>query len=97
MIRIRTAITDIKRGSTALNVLPQTKLMGVGLGGASIEAEAVDSQSGKRIMAIIDSRSGKRASLEGLGDMDHAKQAVRYWVDDFIERVEKARAASGRR
>jgi hypothetical protein len=94
VVRIRVGITDIKRGSTAMNVLPQTKLMGVGLGGASMEAEAVDSVSGQRVLAMVDSRSGERVSIEGLGDLDHAKQAVRYWVKDFVQRVEEARAAA---
>ena len=91
VLHFRAALTDIKKADGAWNILPQTKLMGVGLGGASMEAEAVDSITGERIVAVVDTRSGERLSLEGLGGMDHAKQAIRYWIDDLKRRIEQAR------
>jgi len=43
---------------TAMNIHPATKLSSVGLGGASMEAEASASQSGERVLAmIVDLRS----------------------------------------
>ena len=38
---------------TAMIIHPATKLSGVGLGGASMEAEASASQSGERVLAMI--------------------------------------------
>jgi hypothetical protein len=43
VLRLRVAITDIKKTKPALNIHPATKLSGIGLGGASMEAEALDS------------------------------------------------------
>jgi len=52
--RVRIAITDVKESKTMQNLMPITKMAGTGLGGASIEAEIVDSQTGKQIAAIIE-------------------------------------------
>ena len=93
VLRLRVAVTDVKRSTGALNVLPQIKLLGVGLGGASMEAEALDSQTGQRVMAVVQSQSGTRLSLEGLGEFDHAKQVMRMWVDQFVKRVEEAKSS----
>lgn len=92
VLRMRVAITDIKKSKAAWNILPQTKVMGVGLGGASIEAEAVDSVTGRRVAALVDSRPGARFSLAGLGAMDHAKEVIRLWIKDFVERIDAAHA-----
>ena len=92
VMRLRVAITDIKQGNTLLNVIPQTKLTGAGLGGASLEAEMVDARSGEQIAAIMDSRKGSQFALEGADPMDNAKQVIRIWVDDFMKRVERAKS-----
>ncbi len=63
--RIRVAITDLKKSTPALNILPTSKLSGVGLGGASMEAEMVDSQTHEQIGAVVESQSGERLSMAG--------------------------------
>ena len=60
VLRIRAAITDVRKAKVAMNIHPATKLSGVGLGGASMEAEGIDSQSGERVLATVDSRQGSR-------------------------------------
>ncbi len=66
------------------------KLSGVGLGGASMEAEAIDSQSGERVLAVIDSQMGNRLSIvPGLDPLGHAKQVIRRWVKRFVKRMDK--------
>ena len=57
VLRIRAALTDIKKTIPALNIHPATKLSGIGLGGASMEAEALDSQTGARVIAVVDTRN----------------------------------------
>jgi hypothetical protein len=89
-IRIRTAITDIKLTKGEWNILPQTKLLGLGLGGASMEAEAIDTQTGRRVMAIIVTSTGEALDAEGFGSLDDAKQVMRAWVDDLIKRLRAA-------
>ena len=60
VLRIRVAITSVETTVPVLNIHPAMKLSGIGLGGASMEAEAIDSVSGERIVAIVDSRKGNR-------------------------------------
>jgi len=94
VLRLRFALTDLREGSLMLNTHPVTKLSGMGLGGASLEAEAIDTQTGVRVMAVKDSRQGERLSLEGLNKWDHAKQVMRYWVSRFVKQIDQAHGAS---
>ena len=89
-LRLRVALTDIQKGNTVLNIIPTTKLTGVGLGGASMEAEALDSMTGERILAVVDKRSGNQFSLEGAGELDNARQVIRHWAERFVGRVDAA-------
>lgn len=90
VLRIRFAITDIKKTIPAMNIHPGTKLTGVGLGGASVEAEALDSQTGERVAAVVDSQKGTRLSLTaGLTRYGHAKQVMRKWAERFVKRLDK--------
>ncbi len=91
VLRIRAAITGIERSIPILNIHPGTKLLGIGLGGASMEAEAVDSVTGERILAVVDSQSGDRTSLfAGLSEFSHAKQVMDMWVERFMSRLDSA-------
>ena len=94
VLRLRFALTDLREGSPILNIQPATKLFGVGLGGASLEAEAIDTQTGIRVMAVKDARQGERLSLEGLDKWDHAKQVMRYWVSRFVKQIDQAHGQS---
>ena len=58
--RIRVAMTDIKEAIPVLNIHPATKLSGLGLGGATMEAEVLDSLTNRRIFAILDTQKGTR-------------------------------------
>ncbi len=94
VLRIRVAITSVETTVPILNIHPAMKLSGLGLGGAAMEAEAVDSVSGERIVAIVDSQQGNRMSIaEGLQTLGHAKQVMSYWVERAIANLEKVRNA----
>jgi len=85
VMRLRIAITDVEESEPLLNIHPAMKLTGAGLGGASMEAEGIDSLTGERIGAIVETRSGNRISVAaGLSRMGHAKQVMRYWVERFL-------------
>ena len=56
--RVCIAITDIRPGSPALDVLPQTRMTGMGLGGASMEGEILDSRSNEQLGAVIHDADG---------------------------------------
>jgi hypothetical protein len=85
--RIRVALTDIKETS-ALNVLPQASLLGTGVGGAAMEAEIVDSRTGKQIGAVVESRKGSQVPFTNLGDWGTAKGVMDHWANRLKERLE---------
>lgn len=88
--RIRVAITDVNRSTPALNIIPHTKLTGAGLGGAAMEAEMIDSQTGEQIGAVIDSKKGKRLSFAGVTKWGDAKAVMDGWARRFRKRLDEA-------
>jgi hypothetical protein len=89
--RIRVGITDIKKSTVALNVLPTTRLAGAGLGGASVEAEIVDSVTGKQLAAIVEGRLANRINLPaGWSDLGDAKAVMDDWAQRLRERLDEA-------
>ena len=85
--RIRVALTDIKE-TGALNVLPQASLLGAGIGGAAMEAEVIDSVTGKQISAVVEARKGSRIPFSNLGDWGTAKGVMDHWANRLKERLE---------
>lgn len=97
VLRLRAALTDIKRTVPAMNIHPATKLSGIGLGGASMEVEALDSQTGERVFAVVDTRQGNRLSIgAGLTELGHAKQVIKHWIERFVNRIDKAHGYGGK-
>lgn len=95
VLRIRAALTDIQKTTPALNIHPATKLSGMGLGGASMEAEALDAQTGERVFAVVDSRQGDRLAIgAGLSGLGHAKQVIDHWIGRFVKRMDEAHGYS---
>jgi hypothetical protein len=93
VLRIQAAITDLDKNTAILNVHPALKATGLGLGGASMEAKALDSMTGELIIAVVDSRSGDRVSLDvgsGLTAWGSATQAMHHWVNRFKKRLDEA-------
>lgn len=90
---VQAAITDLEENSPLFNIHPATKMLGVGLGGAAMEAKAIDSQTGDLVIAVMDSRQGDRLTLDvtaGLTAWGSAKQAVQYWANRFKDRLDEA-------
>ena len=85
--RIRVALTDIQETS-ALNVLPQASLLGAGIGGAAMEAEVIDSVTGKQIGAVVEARKGSRVPFSNLGDWGTAKGVMDHWANQLKDRLE---------
>ena len=88
--RLRAAITDLKKSGVVQNILPIGKVAGTGLGGASIEVELLDSQTGKQIGALVESQVGKRLSLDGYSTWGDAKGIMDGWAKRFRERIDEA-------
>lgn len=89
--QLRIAITDLKSSTPALNVLPQTKLMGIGLGELSIEAEVVDSTTGTQLAAIVESEKGSRLSFSGLSKWGDVEAIMREWAARLKTRIDEIR------
>ncbi len=87
---LRTAITDLKKSEILQNVMPPTKLIGTGLGGVSLEAELIDSVTGKQIGAIIESQIGDRLSFDGLNEWGDAKNIMDDWATRLQNRLDRA-------
>jgi len=88
--RIRVALTDIDR-STAASLLPTAKIVGAGIGGASMEAEVVDSMTGEQIGAVVESKKGSIIPFANLGQWDAAKQVMDDWAKRFEKRLDEIR------
>ncbi len=91
VLRLRIAITDVKQTDAVFNVLPQTKLSGVGLGGASMEAEAIDTKTGQRVVAVVETKAGDQLDYgAGLTEWGHAENVMKYWAKRLVERLDEA-------
>jgi hypothetical protein len=88
--RVKIALTDLKKSKIAQNLMPMTKMVGTGLGGASLEAEVVDSQAGKQIAALVESQLGNRLSLDGVSEWGDAKAIMDGWAKRFRDRLDEA-------
>jgi hypothetical protein len=96
VLRVRAAITGIQKTVPVANIHPAMKMSGVGLGGAAMEAEAVDSRTGERVLAVIDSRTGSRLGITaGFQTYGHAKEVMQFWVERFVKRLDEARGITG--
>jgi hypothetical protein len=89
--RIRVAITDIQESKWYLNVHPASKLTGAGTGGASMEGEIVDSQSGDQLGAVIQAGKGSQFELDTFSKLDDVKDTIDKWVQAAGNRLDNLR------
>lgn len=88
--KVRVALTDIEK-TNAVNILPQASLLGVGLGGASMEGEVIDSVTGEQIGAVVESQKGSRIPFSNLGEWTTSKKIMDDWANRFRQRLAEAR------
>ena len=86
--RIRIALTNIEK-TDAINMVPQASLLGAGIGGASMEAEVIDSMTGKQIAAVVQSGKGSRIPFANLGDWTAAKGVMDKWAKNEQKKLEE--------
>ncbi|MBX3321874.1 MAG: DUF3313 domain-containing protein [Phycisphaeraceae bacterium] len=89
--RVRMALTQITRSTMIMNLHPGMKITGAGLGGAAIEAEIVDSLTGVRVWALVESRKGNQMELDAFDPYDDAEDAAEMWAALMRLAVDKAR------
>ncbi|MEO0629930.1 MAG: DUF3313 domain-containing protein [Planctomycetota bacterium] len=93
--RVRIGLTDIAKAKWYLNLHPVTKVTGVGLGGASMEAEIIDSVTGAQLAAVIRSDYGSRLELDMFSTLDDARDAINAWAKEAAARIAELRETSG--
>jgi hypothetical protein len=87
---LRIAITDLQASSPALNVLPQTQLLGLGLGEVSVEAELLDSQTHTQLAAVVESEQVKRFSRSDFSDWGGIEGIMDVWAKQLANRINEA-------
>ena len=91
VLKVRAAITQIDKTVPVANIHPAMKMTGLGLGGASMEAEGTDSKSNDRVFAVTDSRKGSRLDITGgLQWYGNAKGVMQEWAERFVAAVDDA-------
>ncbi|MBU1727536.1 MAG: DUF3313 domain-containing protein, partial [Candidatus Omnitrophica bacterium] len=53
------------------------------MGGAAIEAEFLDSETGERLGAIVDMKLGTPLDISGFTSLGHAKGAFQRWAKEL--------------
>jgi hypothetical protein len=90
--RLRAAITDIKRSTWWMSIHPGTKLTGAGTGSAALEAELVDSVSGRQLAALVESQKGNQFELDTFSELDDVRDVMDDWAKRFRQRLDDAHA-----
>jgi len=87
--RIRMAFTDIEKSNALLALYPMTRAAGVGRGGAAIQGEVLDSETGSQLAAWT--RAGKGSALHGsgVGDLSDIETAIDTWQKAAMEGIVK--------
>jgi hypothetical protein len=108
VMRLRVAITEAEDANVTLDTISTIVPIGLALGGlaaigtgewaftgsAGIEAEGLDSVSGKRLFAAVDRRTGAKVTGKGdkFDDWRTVKNAIDYWASKLRERLAEKRA-----
>lgn len=93
--RIRMSITDIT-DSTNTTLLPVSKMLRMGVGGAALEAEILDTMTDKQIAAIVETQKGSNSPFTGLGKWGSTKEVIDEWAERFEARLSSAKATAYR-
>jgi hypothetical protein len=88
--RVKVALTDLKKSTVILNIMPTAKATGVGLGAATMEAEIIDSRTGQQLRALVEMQRGNRLSLDGLSKWGDAKAVMDKWARSLRSRIDEA-------
>jgi|CXWL01.1.fsa_nt_gi hypothetical protein len=90
---VRVAITDIQLSKWYLNLHPASKATGAGSGGASMEAEVIDSVTGKQLAAVVQAGHGNQFELDTFSKLDDVKDVIDKWADAAAARLKEMREA----
>lgn len=92
---VRVAITDVQLSKWYLNLHPASKATGAGSGGASMEAEVVDSVTGRQLAAVVQAGHGNQFELDTFSKLDDVKDVIDKWADAAAARLKELRESRG--
>ena len=93
VLRIRAAITELNPSNVLVNVVTSVALFAVDMGGAAMEAEFLDSETGERLAAIVHKRVGTPIDMVGsYSKWGHAKAAFDYWARELRKGLDASEA-----
>jgi hypothetical protein len=95
VLRIRAAITDLKSANPWMNLAATAAVfMPVDMGGAAMEAEFIDSQTGERLAGVVDRKGGSPINLGDFTgaytEWGHAKSAFKEWAKLLRDALDEA-------
>jgi hypothetical protein len=100
VLRIRPAITEVVSSLPAVGVAENIRQRArtgpfFGVGGASMEVELLDAETGERVAAAVDRRPGRKyKDFEGRTKWGGAEEAFRFWarrLGSFLDRARENR------
>ena len=90
VLEVRAAITQIDKTVPVANIHPAMKMSGLGLGGASMEAEGIDTATKTRVFAVTDSQKGSRMDITGgLQWYGNAKGVMSDWAKRLVKKLDE--------
>ena len=108
VMHLRVAITEAEEANVTLDTISTVVPIGLALGGLAAlatgewaftgsvgaEVEMLDSQSGKRLFAAVDRRTGGKVTGKGnkFDDWHTVKDSLDYWAIKLRERLAEERA-----
>lgn len=107
VMRFRSALTEAKSARVPLDLITSTGSVGLalsaiqsvsigrgmGIGETSIEFEAVDSQTGERLIAFVDKRVGSKLTTQKFNKWRATRAAFNYWAGQMNDRLAALRNA----
>jgi len=108
VILLRAAITDVMPNKVYLNLHWSTMLIGGGgIGGASLEAEMVDSLTNERLLSFVDAKKGKSPMKQprhliknyksGLTKWGHTKEVLGNWAKIMVANLDQLKEGNAHR
>jgi hypothetical protein len=89
--RLRAAITDIQKSKWYLNLHAGMKATGIGTGGASLEAEIIDSVTGVQLGGVIAAGKGNQFELDHFKALDDVEDVIDGWAKTLGSRIDELR------
>jgi hypothetical protein len=84
--RLRWALTDLDKTKTGMRLLPQSRLLGLGHGGATVEAEMHDSMTGTIVARGVDMHDPGYLG-GGVRKWSDVKGSLHYWANHLAARL----------